>query len=120
MIATATFTAGATGDKTIALLPFTPKALRFKILKPGFADSTIKFVGGGYTDGLAHEGFSIVSDATVQTFTDLAKCLLCYDVVSGTVTKVLEASFVSFATNKFKLNFTVASAVYQIEVTMLS
>jgi len=121
MIATTTFSSGSTGDKTYALLPFTPKALRFKVLKPGFADSTIQFIGGGYTDGAAHEGFSITSDGTtVQTFTDLAKCLLCYDIVGGVSTKVLEASFVSFGLNRFKLNFTVASAVYQIEATLLS
>lgn len=120
MIATSTFTAGSTGDKTFALLPFTPKALRFKVLKPGYADSTIQFIGGGYTDGLAHEGFSITSDFTVQTYTDLAKCLLCYDIVGGVSTKVLEATFVSFGANRFKLNFTVASAVYQIEATLLS
>lgn len=120
MIATTTFTAGSTGDKTFVLLPFTPKALRFKVLKPGFADSTIQFVGGGYTDGAAHEGFSTTSDATVQTYTDLAKCLLCHDIVSGVPTKVLEATFVSFGVNRFKLNFTVASAVYQVEATLLA
>lgn len=120
MITSATFTAGSTGNRTIALLPFTPVALRFKILKPGFADSTIQFVSGGYTDGTHNEGFSIVSNGGVTAYTDTTKCLLCYDVVGGVNAKVLEASFVSFGVNRFTLNFTAASAVYQIQVDLLA
>ncbi len=122
MIASSTFTAGSTGDRTIALfgLGFTPTALRFKVLKPGFADSTIQFLSGGWTDGSVGEGISIVDNSGLQTYTDSTKCLLAYDVVSGVNTKVLEATFVSFGANKFKLNFTVASAVYQIQVDLLS
>lgn len=120
MITSQTFTVGSTGDRTIGLLPFTPVALRFKVLKPGYADSTIQFVCGGWTDGSIGEGLATVSNNGVQTYTDSNKCLLAYDVVSGVNTKVLEASFVSFGTNKFKLNFTIASAVYQIQVDMLS
>jgi len=119
MIATTTFTAGFTGDKTFALLPFTPKALRFKVLKPGYSDSTIQFIGGGYTDGTTNEGFAIVDNSGITTYVDTSKCLLAYDVVSGVNTKVLEATFVSFGINRFKLNFTVASAVYQVEATLL-
>lgn len=120
MIASVTFTAGSTGDRTIALLPFTPVALRFKVLKPGFADSTIQFLSGGWTNGSTGEGIAIVDNGGVQTFTDSSKCLLAYDVVSGVTTKVLEATFVSFGVNRFKLNFTVASAVYQVQVDLLS
>lgn len=120
MISTQTFTAGSTGDRTIPLLPFTPVALRFKVLKPGYADSTIPFLCGGYTDGSTGAGFAIVSNSGVTTYVDTSKCLLAYDVVSGVNTKVLEATFVSFGVNKFKLNFTAASAVYQIQVDLLS
>lgn len=120
MIATQTFTAGSPGNRTIGLLPFTPKALKFKILKPGYADSTIQFLSGGQTDGANHDSWSTVSSGTVSTWQDATKCILHYDVVAGVPTKMLEASFVSFGTNKFTLNFTAASAVYQIEVMLLS
>ncbi len=120
MITTQTFTIGSLGNKTVGLLPFTPKALRFKVLKPGYADSTITFVSGGYCDGITQEGFSLLYDGTNSfRFVDGTKCLLGYDFSSGVATKVIEASFVSFGTNKFTLNFTAASAVYQIQVDIL-
>lgn len=120
MIASTSFTAGSTGDKTVVFLPFTPTALRFKVTKPGYADSTIQFISGGYTDGTISEGLSIIFNSGITTYQDATKCLLAYDVVSGVNTKVLEATFVSFGANRFKLNFTVASAVYQIQVDMLA
>lgn len=121
MIVTQTFTAGAPGDKTLVLLPFLPTALKFKVLKPGYPDSSIQFLGGGWTNGTAGEGVSIIDNGTVQTYVDPSKCLLAYDVVGGVSTKVIEATFVSFiAPNRVKLNFTVASAAYQIQVEMLS
>lgn len=120
MVTSVSFTAGSTGDRTIALLPFTPVALRFKVLKPGFADSTIQFHSGGWTNGAIGEGVSTVSNGGIQTYTDSSKCLLAYDVVGGVNTKVLEATFVSFGANRFKLNFTVASATYQIQTDLLS
>lgn len=120
MISQQTFSVGSTGNKTIGLLPFTPKALRFKILKPGFADNTIQFLAGGYCDTITQEGFALLYDGTNSfRYSDTTKCLLAYDFSGGVATKVLEASFVSFGTNKFTLNFTVASAVYQIQVDML-
>jgi hypothetical protein len=121
-VSTQLFTAGSTGDKTFVIfgLGFTPKALRFKVLKPGYADSTIPFVSGGYTDGTHNEGFSIIDNSGITAYVDNTKCLLAYDIVSGVNTKVLEATFVSFGSERFKLNFTAASAVYQVQVDLLS
>lgn len=120
MINTVTFTAGSTGNRTIALLPVTPKAIRFKVTKPGYADSTIQFLSGGQTDGVASDSWSTVYDGTGNTYQDNTKCLVHYDIVGGVPTKLLEASFVSFGVNRFTLNFTAASAVYQIQAELLS
>jgi len=119
MIYQGTFSKNGSGNKTVALLPFTPKALRFKVLKPGTPDSNIPFLGGGYTDGSVSEGFATVSNSGIATYTDTSKCLIAYDVVAGVNTKVLEATFVSFGSSSFTLNFTVADATYQIQVDIL-
>jgi len=120
MIYQGTFSKNGSGNKTVALLPFAPKALRFKILKPGTPDSNIVFLAGGYTDGSTSNGFAIINNSgAITTYEDGAKCLLGYDVVGGVNTKVLEATFVSFGSSSFTLNFTAADATYQIQVDIL-
>lgn len=44
------------------------------------------------------------------------KCFVHYERVSGTITKVLEASFNSFTNDGFKLNVTISSPYYEVFV----
>lgn len=120
MIYQGAFSKNGAGNKTIALLPFAPKGLRFKVLKPGTPDANIPFLGGGFTDGTTSDGFAIVDNSgTITTYNDTSKCLIAYDVVGGVNTKVLEATVVSLGSSSFTLNFTVADATYQVQVDIL-
>lgn len=108
----ATFTAAATGFKTILGLPFTPTKIRFTVNK---TDATPYHSAGEATSSSSQEAHTSYFDvAPTEIVSDSTKCLTHYERQSGVLVKVLSFSFVSFGVGRFKINVDTANSNIQI------
>lgn len=112
------FTNGTTGNTTISLSgTFTPTFIDFFAGGRNGTTETTALYSFGFVDITNGNSFSqsTLSDTTsAQTKRTTSSCLIHYARVSGTITKVLDVSFVSSASGQFTVNLGTASTSYQI------
>lgn len=116
---TGTFSQGSTGNKSVTGLGFQPKFLRFVVAqKFNVTEDNVAHLSMGRTDGTRQSANAILADATGNhTRNHSNYCVVHYiRNGSGTFTKNLSASFVSFDADGFTLNFDAADANFQIIV----
>lgn len=114
------FTRGSTGNASVAGLTFLPSYLRFTICSRTGTNETLVMYSDGFTNGSSQKAFSVFQDSTgarSRTFTD--RCLNHLNRVTGSITEIIKATFVSFDDNGggdygFTLNFTAADSNYTI------
>lgn len=116
------FTPAVTGNISVTGLSFLPDEIVFRLgSATGSVDTTVLRRCDGWTTANNQSYDSWFRDST-GTYQKAAtdKCITHYDRVSGTVTPVVEATFVSFDTiipgsnYGFTLNFTAVNANYQV------
>ena len=115
--AVGSFAIGSTGNLTISSLPFTPTAIEFTIsADTSGAENTIAHFSTGRTDGTNSSSESIlVTSALTLTRRSNSYCLTHYNITSGSSYRTISATFVSFGTNSFTLNFDRANVNFSID-----
>lgn len=118
-----TFTGGLTFSSTGSSISYTGVGFQGNDLqltvggKSG--NSAVTQISIGNADGTRQNCISAFGDATSHKSTRVnTHCIQHYERVSGTITKVLEASFVSFDADGFTLNITVANVNYSVNATV--
>lgn len=114
------FSVGSTGNKTVTGILFMPSSLEFVIAQKTSVNETFAHYSSGSSNGTSQMAHSIFQDASGgKTESYFNRCLNHINRVSGTLTDVVVATFVSFDNNGggdygFTLNFTVADPNYKI------
>lgn len=114
------FTVGSTGNKSITGLTFLPTELDFWIAQKTGTTESFAHLSVGATNGTSQTAHSMLQDTTGgKTESYFDRCVYHLNRVSGTVSGVLSASFVSFDNNGggdygFTLNFTAADSGYKV------
>lgn len=111
-------TLGSTGNKTFNLgTSSAPYAISFIVQnKTGTAEAA-KHVSIGNADSSSQRVTSYYKDSTSSsTFDSTSKCIAHYERVSGAVTEVLSAAFLSFTGTGFSINVTKANVNYDVYV----
>jgi len=118
--AVGSFSQGTTGNVSVGGLTFLPSYLRFTISSRSGTNETTVMLSTGFTDGTLNKAHSIFQDTTgarTRYFND--RCVSHLARVSGSITEIIKASWVSFDNNGggdygFTLNFTAANSSYPI------
>lgn len=114
------FSNGATGNVPVGGCTSLPTYLRFTVCGRSGTNETVTMYSSGFTDGNLNKAFSIYQDSTgsrSRYFND--RCVSHLNRVTGTITEIINASWVSFDNNGggdfgFTLNFTAANSNYPI------
>lgn len=116
------FSNGTTGNVSVGGFTFLPTYLRFTVSSRSATNETFVLYSQGFTDGTLNKSHSIFHDGTgdrTRYYND--RCVSHLLRVTGTLTEIINASFVSFDNNGggdfgFTLNFTAANANYPITI----
>lgn len=114
------FSEGATGNHQIVLNgSFTPLYIQFECGPRSATNETLVTRSSGWTDGNIECAISIFDDGTLRLTRESGSyCITHYKNVSGTPTKVLSGSIVSFdAGGAFTIDMDVVDSSYPIRFT---
>lgn len=114
------FSQGATGNASIAGVPFLPTSVEFYVAQKTSTTENFAHYSSGVCNGLTQMAHSIYWDSTggsTKSFFD--RSVHHMNRVAGTLTDIIRAEWVSFDTNGggdfgFTLHFTAADANYKI------
>lgn len=122
MFRVGTFTLSSTGIKTFTGMGFQPKMMQFTVSQI-FAtpQNTVAHLSTGFTDGITSRSHAILADATGNHTRRHPNpsadnyCVVHYERVGGTVTKIISAKHVSFNPDGFTVDCDAANVNYTID-----
>lgn len=114
------FSKGSTGNASVTGLTFLPNYIEFWIGQKTNTSETFTHYSTGCANGTSQMAHSIFQDITGgKTESFFNRCINHKNRVSGTITDIITATFVSFDDNGsgdygFTVNFTAVDANYKI------
>lgn len=108
-------TSNTTGNKILAGLGFQPSYIRFTLGQKTGTSETFVHQSEGSTDGTNQRCVSVYWDSTGGKSVEFTDRLINHiNRVTGTLTDVIKATFVSFDADGFTINFNATTTGYHV------
>lgn len=116
-----TSTPSTTGNRSVTGLGFQPAYLRFTLCQKTGVSETFVHLSEGSTDGTNQRCVSVFQDSTgSKSLESTALCIDHMNRVTGTITDVIKASFISFDADGFTLDYTATISGYHVHYEAFS